>query len=167
MIIMRNPTDEDILKLLERRMKAASEVEEIVKEIIKRVKNEGDRALEEYLKRFEKYPLSVRELLVSEEEMAEVSVEKDFIETVKIVIEDLKEFHQRQKETSFFFTTDGGSFLGEMVVPLESVGIYVPGGKVPYFSTLLMCAVPAIVAGVERTSSPLHPMRREKCPLTS
>ncbi|ACM23701.1 histidinol dehydrogenase [Thermotoga neapolitana] len=150
MIIMRNPTDEDILKLLERRMKAASEVEEIVKEIIKRVKNEGDRALEEYLKRFEKYPLSVRELLVSEEEMAEVSVEKDFIETVKIVIEDLKEFHQRQKETSFFFTTDGGSFLGEMVVPLESVGIYVPGGKVPYFSTLLMCAVPAIVAGVER-----------------
>lgn len=150
MIIMRNPTDEDILKLLERRMKAASEVEEIVKEIIRRVKNEGDRALEEYLKRFEKYPLSVKELLVSEEEMAEASVEEDFIEAVKVVIEDLKKFHQRQKETSFFFTTDGGSFLGEMVVPLESVGIYVPGGKVPYFSTLLMCAVPAIVAGVER-----------------
>jgi len=150
MIIMKNPTDEDVLKLLERRMKTASEVEETVKEIIRRVKNEGDRALEEYLKRFEKYPLSVKELLVSEEEMAEASVEEDFIEAVKVVIEDLKKFHQRQKETSFFFTTDGGSFLGEMVVPLESVGIYVPGGKVPYFSTLLMCAVPAIVAGVER-----------------
>ncbi|PLV56080.1 histidinol dehydrogenase [Thermotoga sp. SG1] len=150
MIIMRNPADEDVLKLLERRMKAASKVEEAVKEIIKRVKSEGDRALEEYLKRFEKYPLSVKDLLVSEEEIAQASVERDFIETVKVVIEDLKEFHQRQKETSFFFTTDGGSFLGEMVVPLESVGIYVPGGKVPYFSTLLMCAVPAIVAGVER-----------------
>ncbi|MCD6551172.1 histidinol dehydrogenase [Thermotoga sp.] len=150
MILMKNPSDEDVLKLLERRMRTASKVEEIVKEIVRRVRDEGDVALEEYLKRFEKYPLSVKELLVSEEEIAEANVEEDFIETIRVVIEDLKEFHRRQKESSFFFTTNGGSFLGEMVVPLESVGIYVPGGKVPYFSTLLMCAVPAIVAGVER-----------------
>ncbi|AAD36118.1 MAG TPA: histidinol dehydrogenase [Thermotoga sp.] len=150
MILMNNPGDKEVLRLLKQRMESVSQVEETVKEIIRRVKEEGDRALEEFLKRFEKHPVGIENLRVTEKEISEAQVEEEFVETIKIVIEDLKEFHRRQEERSFFFTTKGGSFLGEMVVPLESVGIYVPGGKVPYFSTLLMCAVPAIVAGVER-----------------
>ncbi|WP_233186231.1 histidinol dehydrogenase [Thermotoga sp. KOL6] len=147
---MKNPNDSDILRLLEKRMKSVSEIEKEVEEIVQKVKMEGDNALSEFLRKFEKYPITVDHLLVTDEEIKEARVEKEFIETVKTVVEDLKTFHMRQKENSFFFTTSNGSFLGEMVVPLNSVGIYVPGGKVSYFSTLLMCAVPAMIAGVER-----------------
>lgn len=150
MRVFRNPSDEQIVEFLKLRGFSLSQLEREVAEIVQRVKEEGDRALGEFLRKFEKCPISVEQLRVSREEIEKAIVPEDFVETVKHVVEDVRRYHLLQKEESRFFTTERGSILGEMVVPLESVGIYVPGGKVPYFSTLLMCAVPAQVAGVER-----------------
>ncbi|MGJ8454459.1 histidinol dehydrogenase [Pseudothermotoga sp. U03pept] len=150
MLKLKNPNDDELLSLLEKRRQSFSQLESIVEEVVERIRVEKDKALNEFIKRYEKYQLETNNLRVTEAEMKGAVVEEDFLRTVNEVIEDLKEFHLRQRENSFFFTTNNGSFLGEMVVPLESVGIYVPGGKAPYFSTLMMCAVPAIIAGVER-----------------
>jgi len=150
MLKLKNPNDDELLSLLEKRRQSFSQFESIVEEVVERIRVEKDKALNEFIKRYEKCQLDTNNLLVTEKEIKEAVVEEDFLRTVDKVVEDLKEFHLRQRENSFFFTTNNGSFLGEMVVPLESVGIYVPGGKVPYFSTLMMCAIPAIIAGVGR-----------------
>ena len=126
------------------------EYEESVKEIIKNVKERGDEALIEYTERFDRLSLSLQTLEVPYEELerAYEEIEDDVREALEISEERIRSFHERQLENSFF-KEEEGIVLGQKVIPLERVGLYVPGGKAAYPSTVLMNAVPAAVAGVE------------------
>jgi histidinol dehydrogenase (EC 1.1.1.23) len=128
----------------------AEEYEPVVKEIIKQVREKGDTALLEYTKRFDGEELTEEDLEVPYEELerAYEEIEPEVRTALEVAHERIKKFHEKQLERSFLVEEDG-ILLGMRVFPLERVGIYVPGGKASYPSTVLMNAVPAVVAGVE------------------
>ena len=117
--------------------------------IIEQVRAKGDQALIDYTAQFDKVALD--HLLVTEEEFSEASalVSDDFIVAIKKAHENIKAFHAEQTEKSWFTTKESGILLGQKITPLASVGIYVPGGKATYPSTVLMNAIPAKIAGVK------------------
>ncbi len=125
----------------------ASNVEGVVSEIIANVVKSGDAALFEYCERFDKAKLSSLE--VSEEEIDEAfaSVAPQFIDILKEAEKNIRAFHERQVRTSFIINEKDGVILGQKVMPIEKVGIYVPGGTAAYPSTVLMDSVPAKIAG--------------------
>lgn len=116
--------------------------------IIGTVREQGDQALFAYTAKFDQ--LDLDQLRVSEEEIAEAkaNVSEDFMRAIKKAHQNIKTFHKEQKEKSWLITGEQGIVLGQKVTPLDSVGIYVPGGKASYPSTVLMNAVPAKIAGV-------------------
>ena len=126
------------------------EYEHVVKEIIQRVQKEGDKAIIEYTKRFDGLELTSETMEVPYEELERAynEIEEDVRSALEVAHERIRRFHERQLERSFF-TEEEGIVLGNRVLPLERVGIYVPGGKAAYPSTVLMNVVPAVVAGVE------------------
>ncbi|NPA41086.1 MAG: histidinol dehydrogenase [Aquificae bacterium] len=126
------------------------EYEESVKEIIRNVRERGDEALIEYTKRFDGLDLTPETLELPYEvlEKAYEEVEDKVKEALEIAEERIRLFHEKQLESSFF-KEERGIILGQKVQPLEKVGVYVPGGKAAYPSTVLMNVVPAVVAGVE------------------
>ena len=117
--------------------------------IIEQVRKKGDEALIDFTAQFDTVELD--NLLVSEEEMIEARmlVSEDFIRAIKKAHENIKAFHKEQTEKSWFTTKESGILLGQKITPLASVGIYVPGGKASYPSTVLMNAIPAKIAGVK------------------
>ncbi|MBR2376550.1 MAG: histidinol dehydrogenase [Clostridia bacterium] len=125
-------------------------VSEIVKEIIENVKNNGDKALKFYTEKFDKAKLD--DLKVSNKEIEEAIslVEPKFIEILKKAAKNIRDFHERQKREGFEIKKDNGIIVGQRVIPMDTAGIYVPGGTAAYPSTVLMDAIPAIVAGCER-----------------
>ncbi|NPB07509.1 MAG: histidinol dehydrogenase [Aquificae bacterium] len=146
-----NWREEERLKYLARRGEIMEEeYEERVKEILKRVREEGDRALLEFTEKFDGEKLSPEELEVPYEELerAYESIEEDVREALEVAEERIRVFHEKQLENSFI-KEESGIILGQKVLPLERVGVYVPGGKAAYPSTVLMNVVPASVAGVE------------------
>ncbi len=122
-------------------------VTEIVSDIISDVASRGDDALFEYCEKFDKCKLS--SLIVTKEEIENAfeQVEPEFIEILKEAAENIRVFHQRQVKEGFIQTNENGSVVGQRVIPLEKVGLYVPGGTAAYPSTVLMDAIPAKVAG--------------------
>lgn len=130
------------------RNEPVSEVGGIVSEIINNVKTNGDKALSEYLEKFDKVKLT--DFKVSEEEIAAAlnKVELEFLEILKEAESNIRAFHEKQVRQGFMMTAKNGVILGQRVVPIEKVGIYVPGGTAAYPSTVLMDAVPAKIAGV-------------------
>ena len=122
-----------------------------VEQIIYRVRQEGDRALTEFTHVYDGVKLTEGDLRVSsgEIERAYKEVGDDFLKALKRAMYNIYDFHSRQMERCWF-DKDDGVFLGQMVGPLDSVGIYVPGGTARYPSSVLMNAVPAKVAGVKR-----------------
>ncbi len=128
----------------------AEEYEETVKEIVKAVKERGDSALTEYTERFDRVRLTPDELEIPYEEIesAYEEIDEGVKEALEIAEERIRAFHERQLERSFL-KEEEGIVLGQRVLPLERVGVYVPGGKASYPSTVLMNVVPAVVAGVE------------------
>lgn len=143
-------------KLLERSLpyNASSEgsskgrfIEESVKEIIENVKKEGDKALFEYTERFDGVKLKFLEVTRQEITAAKKTVDADLLKALKLAAKRIEKFHRTcmQKYGKGFFK-DG---LGQQVLPLEKVGIYVPGGTAAYPSTVLMTAIPARIAGVK------------------
>lgn len=136
--------------LKERGQFLAEEYEPAVKEIIQRVQKEGDSAIIEYTKRFDGIELTPDTMEVPYEALEEAydELEEDVKSALEIAHERIRRFHEKQLERSFFVEEEG-IILGNKVLPLERVGIYVPGGKAAYPSTVLMNAVPAVVAGVE------------------
>lgn len=120
-----------------------------VLEIIKQVREKGDEALFAFTAKFDRIELEC--LLVSKEEISEARafVSEDFIRAIQKAHHNIKAFHEEQKEKSWFITQEKGIGLGQKVTPLASVGIYVPGGKASYPSTVLMNAIPAKIAGVK------------------
>lgn len=124
-------------------------VEEAVKEIIAAVKARGDEALIEYTRRFDKADIEgAIEVPAAEADKALKAVPEDELELMRLAASRIEAFHRRQVENSWFVTENDGTVLGSRVTPLEKAGIYVPGGKAAYPSTVLMNAIPAKVAGV-------------------
>ena len=126
------------------------EYEDAVKDIIKQVKERGDEALIELTLKFDNVNLSPEQIEVPYEELEKAydEIEDSVREALEIAEERIRDFHEKQLESSFF-KEERGIVLGQKVTPLERVGVYVPGGKASYPSTVLMNTVPAIVAGVE------------------
>ena len=129
------------------RNEPVAEVGGIVSDIINNVKTNGDKALSEYLEKFDKVKLT--DFKVSEEEIASAlnKVEPEFLEILKEAESNIRAFHEKQVRQGFMMTAKNGVILGQRVVPIEKVGIYVPGGTAAYPSTVLMDAVPAKIAG--------------------
>lgn len=122
-----------------------------VREILKQIKERGDAALLEYTSRFDQYDLSLEEMKVTQGEIDEArkKVDDKEIDALRRAAENIREFHGRQVQRSWEYKKNG-VLLGQSVRPLGTVGIYVPGGKASYPSSVLMNAIPAKVAGVEK-----------------
>ena len=138
--------------LLKRTTDDYGEQETVVKEIIKNVHDNGDAALFEYTKKFDKADISASNIKVTDAEIEEAygQVDGGLIEVIRKAIKNISDFHELQKRNSWINTYDNGSVLGQRVTPIESAGVYVPGGKAAYPSTVLMNVLPAKVAGVSR-----------------
>lgn len=138
------------------------DVAQIVSGIIERVKSEGDTALLDYTEKFDKVKLT--SLKVTEEEIQEAvqSVEPEFIEILKKAAANIRLFHEQQKRDGFEIKKDNGVIVGQKVIPVDCAGIYVPGGTAAYPSTVLMDAIPALVAGVKRVVMVTPPQKNGK-----
>ena len=126
---------------------AATSVEDIVSGIIENVKANGDKALFEYCEKFDKAKLSSLEVSAEEIEEAFNTVEPKFVEIIEKAAVNVREFHSRQVRNSFILNEKDGVVIGQKVLPIEKVGLYVPGGTAAYPSTVLMDSIPAKIAG--------------------
>lgn len=135
--------------LLRRSTDSYPEQEKSVREILARVRAEGDRAVFAYTESFDRVRLTPETFLVSEEEAREAyrAVDPEFVGLIRRAIGRIRSFHERQRQNSWF-TAEDECVLGQRVTPLARVGVYVPGGKAAYPSSVLMNVVPAKVAGV-------------------
>lgn len=144
-------TDKEIeafLKLLGKRAAGVSPViEKTVKGILADVKKRGDAAVEKYTRMFDKHDLPL-ELGPAEVKKHANKADKRIVKALELSAERIRYFHERQKEASWSFKKDG-AVLGQIIRPIGRAGIYVPGGKASYPSTVLMNVIPAQVAGVE------------------
>lgn len=125
----------------------SANVWDIVSEIISNVRKNKDKALFEYCLKFDKAELSSLEVSGEEIDEAFSLVEPEFIEILKEAAENIREFHKRQVRTSFIINEKPGVVIGQKVIPIEKVGLYVPGGTAAYPSTVLMDSIPAKIAG--------------------
>ncbi|GJM80653.1 histidinol dehydrogenase [Paenibacillus sp. HMSSN-139] len=126
------------------------EQNEAVKTIVQAVKTEGDAALLRYTEQFDGMKLGASGLRVTKEELqaAYQAVEPSFVTAIRGAAENIRAFHARQKRNSWMDLQPDGSLLGQIIRPLKRVGVYVPGGKAAYPSSVLMNVIPAQVAGV-------------------
>ena len=124
------------------------EVLGVAQRIVDDVRRRGDEALREYTAQFDKAELADFQVSAAEIEAAVAEVGDEFREAIASAAIAIEEFHQRQVQQSWFTTIEGGVLIGQQVTPIERVGIYVPGGRACYPSSVLMNAIPAIVAGV-------------------
>ena len=122
-------------------------VEEIVSQIIDNVIKNGDKALFEYALKFDKANLTSLEVTKAEIDLALESADKEFLRILNRAKQNIYEFHQKQYREGFEIRKENGIILGQKVIPIEKVGLYVPGGTAVYPSTVLMDAIPALVAG--------------------
>lgn len=125
----------------------SANVRDIVSEIISNVRKNKDKALFEYCLKFDKAELSSLEVSGEEIDEAFSLVEPEFIEILKEAAENIREFHKRQVRTNFIINEKPGVVIGQKVIPIEKVGLYVPGGTAAYPSTVLMDSIPAKIAG--------------------
>lgn len=124
-----------------------------VNAILANVKENGDKALFQYTKDFDKADINASNIKVTEEEIKEAYDRLENPELVQVIrrsLKNIKEYHEKQKQYSWFDSKPDGSILGQKVTPLSRVGVYVPGGKAAYPSSVLMNVIPAKVAGVEQ-----------------
>ncbi|SNZ06786.1 histidinol dehydrogenase [Persephonella hydrogeniphila] len=136
--------------LIKRSEMEVEQFEESVKNILKDVKEKGDEAIIQYTEKFDGVRLKPEEFLVPFEELEKAyeSLDEDTRFALEVAFERVKKFHEAQIEKSFFVEEEG-MILGQKVIPMERAGLYVPGGKAAYPSTVVMNAAPAIVAGVK------------------
>ncbi len=138
--------------LLKRSPNHYDQYAESVNEILNGVKEQGDRALFDYTKKFDQAEINVGNIQVTDQEIEEAyaSLENpDLVSVIRRSIKNIREYHEKQKQYSWFDSKPDGSILGQKVTALSRVGVYVPGGKAAYPSSVLMNVIPAKVAGVE------------------
>lgn len=146
-------TKENTQNLLEELLKRSphqySEYESTVLEILENVRNNKDKAVFEYTKKFDKADIDASNLVVTDAEIEEAYslVDDELISIIRKALVNIRTYHEKQRQNSWF-TSEDGKILGQKVTPLNRVGVYVPGGKAVYPSSVLMNVVPAKVAGV-------------------
>lgn len=149
-------TDETKNNLLESLLKRSpnsySQYEKTVNDIIEDVRTRKDEAIFEYTMKFDKCEMSADRIRVTKEEIQEAyeQLDDDFVATMKHSAENIRNFHQKQLHNSWIVPEDNGSILGQKITPISISGVYVPGGKAAYPSSVLMNVIPAKVAGVSR-----------------
>ncbi len=142
----------DILdNLLKRSPNNYKEQEQIVNDILANIRENGDDALFEYTKNFDKAEITADNVKVTKEEIDEAykQVDDELIRVIRRAMKNIEDYHELQKQNSWIETKPDGTILGQKVTPLQRVGVYVPGGKAAYPSSVLMNVVPAKVAGVD------------------
>lgn len=146
-------TQRDILdSLLKRSPNNYSEYEDIVADIIKNVRKNGDQAVFSYTKQFDKWEIDQDNVRVSDGEIEEAfnAIDTRFIEVMKKSADNIARFHKKQLHNSWIDPKPDGSILGQKILPIAVSGVYVPGGKAAYPSSVLMNVIPAKVAGVRK-----------------
>lgn len=144
-------TQKDLLdSLLKRSPNHYGQYESVVAEIIADVREKGDEAVFAYTKKFDKWDISSENIRVTEAEIEEAfsATEEAFIEVMKRSAANISDFHKKQLRNSWIDTKEDGSILGQRILPIAVSGVYVPGGKAAYPSSVLMNVIPAKVAGV-------------------
>ena len=149
-------TDETKNNLLESLLKRSpnsyGQYEKTVNDIIGDVRARRDEALFEYTSKFDHCEMNAEKIRVTREEIDEAyaQLEENFIEVMKHSAENIRKFHQKQMHNSWIVPEDNGTILGQKITPISISGVYVPGGKAAYLSSVLMNVLPAKVAGVSR-----------------
>lgn len=141
---------EKVKKILERSQLEYGNVQEIVDEILMNVRRDKDKALFMYTEKFDKVKLTKRTLKVSKKEIqyAYSQVDENLLRVIRKSAERIRAYHEKQKINSWLEPSESGEMLGQLIRPIENVGVYVPGGKAAYPSSVLMNVIPAKVAGV-------------------
>ena len=145
-------TKNNILEnLLKRSPNSYGEFEGRVNEIIEAVRAKRDEAVFAYTERFDGAKINVSNILVTEEEIQKAyeEVQPELLDVIRKALVNIRTYHEKQKQYSWFDSEDSGIMLGQKVTPLQRVGVYVPGGKAVYPSSVLMNVMPAKVAGVD------------------
>ena len=146
-------TKKNLLKdLLKRSPSSYGTYEQTVSEIVNNVKENGDKAVFEYTEKFDHFALNSGNIRVTEEEIKEAykEIPEELIEVYRHSAANIRTFHEKQLRQSFIETRPDGSILGQRITPIEKAGVYVPGGKAAYPSSVLMNVIPAKVAGVPK-----------------
>lgn len=164
---LTSQTKKNILEqLLKRSPSSYTGFEESVHEIIKNVKERGDEAVFAYTKQFDGAQISSQNVRVTLSEIDEAyeKVDEKLLAVIRKSLVNIRSYHEKQKRYSWFDSTEDGTLLGQKITPLATVGVYVPGGKAVYPSSVLMNVVPAKVAGVKRIVMTTPPSRDGKIP---
>ena len=169
-VTLTKESTKDILEnLLKRSPNNYGKFEAAVDDILKKVRAEGDSAVFAYTKEFDKVEITADTVRVTEDEIREAydAVDPSLVEVIRKALVNIRSYHEKQKQNSWFSSTEDGTMLGQKVTPLKRVGVYVPGGKAVYPSSVLMNIVPAKVAGVDQIIMTTPPGKDGKvCPTT-
>ncbi|GEN54382.1 histidinol dehydrogenase [Halobacillus faecis] len=153
------------LKSLKRSVDQGTEEQRMaVQEIIAQVKNRGDEAVREYTERFDRATLKSFKVSKEEFELAYASLDGEYVQILQEAAENIRTFHEKQKTTSWFDSSEDGTLLGQKITPIDAAGVYVPGGTAAYPSSVFMNVIPAQVAGVERVVMVTPPGQDGKVP---
>lgn len=162
------PAGRELLHKLRDRFSAEDrDCRHVVTEILHRVRTEGDGAVVEYTRKFDAPDMDAASLQVTEEEFVEAAglVDEDFMQTLHFAAGRIRGFHAREMEDSWITTREDGTVTGRLVRPVDSAGLYVPGGQggsTPLVSSVLMNGIPAVIAGVSRRVMVTPPNREGK-----
>lgn len=149
---LNEETKKDILtNLLKRSPNSYGEYEGRVNAIIEDIKARRDEAVFEYTAKFDGYSLNENNIVVTDEEIAAAyeEIDAELVDIIRKALVNIREYHEKQKRNSWFDAKPDGTILGQKITPLQRVGVYVPGGKAAYPSSVLMNVMPAKVAGVD------------------
>ena len=152
-LTLTKETQQNILEnLLKRSPNSYGEYEGRVNAIIEEVRANRDAAVFSYTKKFDGADIDAGNILVTEEEIREAyeKVDPKLLSVIRKALVNIRDYHSRQRQNSWFDSQESGIILGQKVTPLARVGVYVPGGKAVYPSSVLMNVIPAKVAGVEQ-----------------
>ncbi|OGW37290.1 MAG: histidinol dehydrogenase [Nitrospirae bacterium GWC2_56_14] len=142
----------ELKRIINRGETATDEVAVVVKEVVERVRKEGDPALLEYTEKFDRVALTLKDIKVTPQEIKDAysHVDQKKVDALKLAATNIRSFHEKQKISSWVNQEADGVILGQLARPIRSAGVYVPGGKACYPSSVLMNVIPAKVAGVEQ-----------------
>ncbi len=162
-VTLNKESRQDILtNLLKRNPGQYGEYEKTVNEILSNVREKGDEAVFDYTERFDGIRLNEETVKVTQAEIEEAyaAYDRDLIRIMEDAAKNIVDYHKLQLQNSWIETKEDGTILGQKITPIDTVGVYVPGGKAAYPSSTLMCILPAKVAGVRRIVM-LTPCNRE------
>lgn len=153
LINLKDTDKSSLIKLFSsRNIESSEEYISIVKSIVEDVKKAGDDSLVKYTAKYDWPDVSRETLKVSNREIEEAcdKIDEDTKKLISLAVERVGNYHEKQKQNSWFSTNESGAVLGQIIRPLDIVGIYVPGGKAAYPSSVIMNAIPAKAAGVNK-----------------